>query len=137
MKKTLIALCLLICATTAFSQTAHHHVVIQLSSNDTLAWKGVIGNIKHLREELGNETQIEVVAHSNGIEFLTSAKTTQALEIESLSKAGVKFVGCENTMKMRKMTKDQLLTVAGTVSSGVAEVVKKEEAGWSYLKAGF
>jgi len=137
MKKQFLFLILTFCSFAAFSQNKGHHVVIQLSSNDTLAWKGVIGNIKHLREELGDATEIEVVAHSNGIEFLTTAKTTQAAEISALSQSGVKFVGCENTMRMRKMTKDQLLPVAGTVSSGVAEVVKKEEAGWSYLKAGF
>jgi intracellular sulfur oxidation DsrE/DsrF family protein len=32
--------------------------------------------------------------------------------------------------------KEELLKVAGTVPSGVAEVILKQESGWSYLKAG-
>jgi intracellular sulfur oxidation DsrE/DsrF family protein len=32
--------------------------------------------------------------------------------------------------------KEMLLNVAGTVASGVAELVIQQENGWSYIKAG-
>ena len=49
---------------------------------------------------------------------------------------GVAFVGCENTMTRKNMTKDQLVPFALTVDSGVAEVIRKQEQGWSYIKSG-
>jgi intracellular sulfur oxidation DsrE/DsrF family protein len=39
-------------------------------------------------------------------------------------------------MKKKNVRKDDLLPLATTVDSGVAEVVRKQEAGWSYVKSG-
>ena len=39
-------------------------------------------------------------------------------------------------MKKQNVTKDQLLPFVTTVDSGVAEVVRKQEAGWAYIKGG-
>jgi intracellular sulfur oxidation DsrE/DsrF family protein len=39
-------------------------------------------------------------------------------------------------MKRKQLTKDDLLPFAITVDSGVAEVVRKQAAGWSYIKSG-
>ena len=56
--------------------------------------------------------------------------------ITALTTSRVKFVACENTMKRLKIQKEDLLSAAGTVDSGVAEVVRLQEADWSYIKAG-
>ena len=64
------------------------------------------------------------------------SNTGLAERIATLATARVKFVACENTMKRLKIQKDDLLAVAGTVDSGVAEVVRLQEAGWSYIKSG-
>ena len=114
-----------------------HKVVIQLTSGDTLAWKGVLKNITHLYETWGDKVQVELVAHGHGVEFLVNGKTTQQARIGELSKKGVQFRACENSLKDRKLTKEDVISAAGTVPSGVVEVVMKEEDGWSYLKAGF
>ena len=37
----------------------------------------------------------------------------------------IKMVVCENTMKQRKITKDQLLPFAGTVPMGIGEIIMK------------
>ena len=114
-----------------------HKVVIQLTSGDTLAWKGVLKNITHLYETWGDKVQIEVVAHGHGVEFLVIGKTTQEARIGELANKGVQFRACENSLKDRKLTKQDVIGTARTVPSGVVEVVMKEEEGWSYLKAGF
>lgn len=113
-----------------------HRVVIQLSSNDTLDWKGLMGNIKHLKEGWGDSVSIEVVAHSGGIEMLMLKKTTQQKNIAAFKKMGVVFVGCENTMRQKNISKDEIVTEAGFVPMGVGEIIMKQEQGWSYLKAG-
>ncbi|MBA3883868.1 MAG: hypothetical protein H0X73_14470, partial [Chthoniobacterales bacterium] len=49
---------------------------------------------------------------------------------------GVVFSACENMMKKKNVTKEQLLPFATTTDSGIAEVIRKQEAGWSYIKSG-
>jgi intracellular sulfur oxidation DsrE/DsrF family protein len=114
-----------------------HQIVIQLSSSDTAAWKGLMNNLKHLKDKWGNSVQIEVVAHGPGIEMLMNAKTTQQIKIIELKNSGVVFAACMNTMKARNLTKDAILSEAIFVPSGVVEIVMKQEEGWHYLKTGF
>jgi len=114
-----------------------HRVVIQLTSGDTLAWKGALKNITHMFDTWGDKVKIELVAHGSGVEFLVIGKSTQEQKISELAAKGVKFYACENSLKDRKLTPENVLRAASTVPSGVVEVVTKEEEGWSYLKAGF
>jgi intracellular sulfur oxidation DsrE/DsrF family protein len=40
-------------------------------------------------------------------------------------------------MRRKNVSRGELLPFATTVDSGVAEVVRKQEQGWSYVKSGF
>lgn len=40
-------------------------------------------------------------------------------------------------MKSQKVTKDQLIPEVEYVPVGIAEIVEKQEQGWSYIKGGF
>ena len=55
-------------------------------------------------------------------------------DIKMYAEKGVSFVACEFAMKKRNVTKDQLVAGAGTVISGVLEIAKKQQEGWSYIK---
>lgn len=123
--------------TTAGSTTVQHRVVLQLSSNDTLVWKGLMNNIKNLKNGWGDSVSIEVVAHGPGIEFLMLGKTTQQEKIAYFRSKGVVFVGCENTLTERKISKESIIPEAGFVKMGVGEIILKQEQGWSYIKVGF
>ncbi|RXK47640.1 DsrE family protein [Aquirufa rosea] len=116
------------------AQSPAHKIVIQVNTSDTTAWHGVIRNIGNLQTALGPNTSIEVVAHGSGIGLLIDSKTTQKAKIAELSAKGVSFVACENTIRMNKIDKATILPQSGFVPSGVAEVVLKQEAGWSYIK---
>lgn len=74
--------------------------------------------------------------HGKGLGMILKTNTGQETRLQMLSKSGVVFAACENTMKRMNVTKEQLFPFAATVDSGVAEVVRKQEAGWSYIKAG-
>jgi intracellular sulfur oxidation DsrE/DsrF family protein len=39
-------------------------------------------------------------------------------------------------MRLRKVTTEDLFPFSSQVDSGVAELIRKQEAGWSYIKAG-
>ena len=134
MKKIILTLMIgLVISVSAYAQKAHR-VVIQINSADTTVWHGAMRNIANMQTALGNNTQIEVVAHGSGIGLLIASKTTQQAKIVELAAMGVKFVACENTIRERKIDKATILPQSGFVPSGVSEIILKQEEGWAYLK---
>ena len=113
-----------------------HKVVIQLSSSDSLVWKSLMNNIKHIKDGWGESVQVEVVAYSAGLDMLMTTKSTQQKKIADFMKMGVTFVGCENTMRLRKIDKKEIIADVGFVPMGIGELILKQEQGWSYFKAG-
>lgn len=114
-----------------------HRVIFELTSDSQEAWTGALNNVENLQKSLGaDKTQVEIVAHGKGIAFLKAENAELKARMQQLSEHGVVFAACENSMQKNKLTKADLLPFATTVDSGVGEVVRKQEAGWSYLKTG-
>jgi len=118
------------------AQEKEHKIVFHLASSDTLVHKALVKQIANVLD-YWKTAKIEVVVHNNGIGFMKIEETKTAKEIHILSEKGVVFAVCENTMKQRKLEKSQILSSATFVPVGIAEIVLKEEEGWSYIKAGF
>ena len=137
----LIVLGLLICSSTVVKaqnkKIKLHQVVMQLNSADTSVWSGVLGNIRNFQKVWPGNVTIEVVVHGKALNFLVKEKSHLVSEIEAMTKLGVVFNACENTMNKYGIRKDMLIPVVGSVPSGVAELVVKQEEGWSYLKTGY
>ena len=114
-----------------------HKVVMQLNSADTSAWSGVIGNIRNFQKIWPEQVQIEVVVHGKAIDFLLKEKSHLKEDILKLTSDKIQFVACENTMRKHNITKEMLIEKVGTVPSGVAELILKQEENWGYLKTGF
>lgn len=121
----------------SFAVNPAHKVVMQLSALDTLEHKGLMNNLKHLKEGWGDSVSIEVVVHGPGIDLVTKGKSTQEQALQAMIKKGVKFVVCRNTMMQRNISEQQILSNVAIVPMGIGEIVQKQEQGWSYLKAGF
>lgn len=115
---------------------SQHRVVFELTSEDAEAWEGVLNNAQNLQQALG-PTSIEVVAHGKGLAMLTSSKSGALRErMKRAADGGLMFMACENTMKRQNVKKEDLVPFATTVDSGVAEVVRKQESGWAYVRSG-
>ena len=141
-KKIILAIFISLLTFQGWSQNTNgpvlqHRIVIQLSSNDTLVWKGLMNNLKHLKAGWADSVLIEVVAHGPGLDFLTKGKTTQQEKISHFKQMGITFIACENTMMERKIPKESIIAEAAFVRMGIGEIVRKQEQGWSYIKAGF
>ena len=54
----------------------------------------------------------------------------------AIAESGVVLAACENAMRRNDLNKEDLFPFATTVPPGVAEVVLKDEAGWSCIKGG-
>ena len=126
-------------ATTRGARTdakGRHHIVVELTTDDRDQWQAALNNVENVRKALGaDKTDVELVAHGNGLSMLIAASGGDRARMEELSKGGVVFAACENTMKKQNVAKADLLPFATTVDSGVAEVVRKQEAAWAYLKS--
>lgn len=118
-------------------QAPSHKIVMQLSSNDTMVWKGLMNNLRNLKEGWGDSLQLEVVAHGPGIELLMQQKTTQLETIRKMKAKGIIFYACENTMKEKKIPVEAIILEANFVRMGIGHIVIRQEQGWSYIKAGF
>ncbi len=137
-------LALFMIATTSLSQAQEskpaadktHRIVFEVTMEGPEQWTAVLNNVENLRTALGAGTEIEVVAHSKGLGMLIAKENALTERMKKLADDGVVFAACENTMKKKNVTKDQLVPFAKTTDSGVAEVIRKQEAGWSYIKSG-
>ena len=141
MKRTMVVavvvMGLLTAAHLLAQRTVTHRVVFEVTTPDAALWESVLNNVENLQEALGLQTtQIEVVAHGRGLPLLMKTNTAMEERLRRIGSSGVVFAACENTMRRLNVKKEDLLPLATTVDSGVAEVVRKQDAGWSYLKGG-
>lgn len=121
-------------ARTAAPASDKHKVVFQVSDSDPGKWELALNNIRNLQKDVGNnKLDIEVVAFGPGIAMLKRESSVGSRVQETLA-TGVKVVACENTMRGMRLNKDDMLTNIGYVPTGVFEVMKKQEEGYSYLR---
>lgn len=119
------------------SQTIRHRVVLELTTDATASWEGVLNNLENARQALGpDRTTLELVVHGPAIGFVLPAHQRGAKRMQALADQGVIFAACRNSMNRKKLTDSDLLPFVKVVPAGVAEVVLKQEDGWSYLKSG-
>jgi uncharacterized protein len=122
----------------AISQTPaapKHHVVFQMSEAEGSAWNSLVLHVNNTMKALADDggSQVEVVFYGPGLAMLTKASTAYEGQLKQLSDSGVKLVACRNAMKMRNVKTEDLFPFAGQVDSGIAEMVRKQEAGWAYV----
>ena len=115
----------------------NHRIVFEVSVHGTEQWQGILNNVENLHKTFGGEaTDIEVVAHGKGLGLILKANEALRERLQAIADSGVCFAACENTMHRMRVTREDLMPFVTTVDSGVAEVVRKQEAGWSYVKSG-
>ena len=112
----------------------HQKVILQVSDSLPSKWNLTLSNASNLQELLGKDNiEIEIVAYGPGIDMLR-LESEVGDKIDKAIGNGVKIVACQNTMKAKKLTKDDMLTSIDYVPGGVLEIIRKEKAGWSYVR---
>jgi intracellular sulfur oxidation DsrE/DsrF family protein len=131
-----LAAVLVLIAPPAVAQAAApaNKVLLQVSDNDAGKWNLALNNASNLQTDLGEKNvDVEIVAYGPGINMLKLDSTVANRIGEALAK-GVKVVTCENTMRNMKLAKPDMLGGIGYVSSGVVELIQKQQQGWAYLR---
>ena len=107
-----------------------------MTSGDAADWNLTIGNLRNLLAGFPpGSAELELVAYGPGLAFLKK-ESSSAPAVTVLLAKHVRFVACENTMRVQQVSASALIQGVETVPSGVVEVVTKQEQGWSYIKAG-
>lgn len=106
--------------------------VIHVNFDDVKRQEGGLRNVGNILKE--GEAELEVVCHSGGIGLVMAGKSPQPERVAELIERGVRFVACENTMREKGITPDDLLPGVGTVPSGAVEVIRKQHEGFAYFR---
>lgn len=116
------------------NEPTRQKVVFQVSDADPGKWNLTLNNVNNLMDALGDKNvEIEVVVYGPGIGML-KFDSPVGDRVNEAKLAGVQVVACENTMKAKKMTKNDMLDSIGYVPGGVVEIMKREGEGWAYIR---
>ncbi len=109
-------------------------VVFQVSDGSPDKWNLTLTNARNVLDRLGKDhVQVEIVAYGPGIEALRF-ESLLANRIGQAVQDGVRIVACQNTMKSKHLTADDMLPSIGYVPVGVIELIDREQAGWAYVR---
>lgn len=113
---------------------AKEHVVFQVSDASEATWNLTLANARNALNSLGKDhLDVEIVAYGPGIDLLRF-ESVLGDRIGQAIADGVHIVACQNTMKSKHLTSDDMLPTIGYVPVGVLELISKEHAGWAYVR---
>lgn len=121
----------------ASASAAKHKVVFELNAPAPSGWDQIFHNMDNIVKVFGAEgVQVEAVFFGRGLSMLLKKNTDYEQRLKEAFDKGIVLAACQNSMRAMRVTTEDLFPFAAQVDSGVAELVRKQEAGWSYIKGG-
>lgn len=109
-------------------------MVIQVSESDPATWNLALNNAKNIQKDVGRDNvDLEIVAYGPGINML-KAESEVANRVNEAIDSGVQVMACENTMRNQKLNKEDMNAKVTYVSSGVVEIMRRQQQGYTYLR---
>jgi len=124
-------------ASQAIAQTStpggKERIVIQVSSPETRLWNQALNYVENLQDLYGKDkVEVEIVALGWGIGML-KFDSPLATRVSDALKRGASIHACEVTMRRQKLEKGDMLPDIGYVPAGLAQIIKRQKEGWSYI----
>ena len=116
------------------AQEIKYKAVWDLSSSDTTTQAAVFRQMNNVRAEMP-DVELEVVFHGKGIYTVMKDSIQFRSRIKIAKEMGVSMVVCNNSMKRLKIDAKELASEVVIVPSAMAQLIKKQAQGWSYIKA--
>lgn len=118
----------------ATADKAHYDVIYQLDSEDPKLIKQTMRNISNALDDprLKGKLQVELVAFGAGVAAFRKDQPYEA-ELLALKEKGVILAQCLNTMRERKIGKEELWPFLSFVPSGNGELIIRQAQGWSLV----
>lgn len=121
-------------AASAETAGGKERIVIQVSDDNPKTWNQALNVVRNLQAAYGKDkAEIELVAFGHGIGIL-KADSVMANRIGDTIASGAHVYACENTMRGRKLSKDDMHAKIGYVPAGIVEIIEKQKAGWSVVR---
>jgi uncharacterized protein len=120
----------------SFTTHAQHKIVWEIASGDTVQQRVLYRQINNVLNA-APDTKIEVVFHGYAVYAMLKDTGYYKAQITGLFKKGVVFAVCNNSLKVRNIESSRVMQEAIIVPVAILEIVMKQEAGWSYIKAGY
>ncbi len=109
-------------------------VVFQISDADPASWSQALNNVRNVQQMLGKDkVAVEIVIFGNGIGAARFDSPINERIGETIA-AGVDVVVCENTLKAKKLSPDDMHAKVRYVPAGVVEIMRKQQEGWAYIR---
>ena len=131
------ALCIPALAQESKTPPVKHKIVFELNAPAPSGWDQLFNNVKNVQQIFAADgVQVEIVFFGKGLRMLLKGNDEFAARLKEASEKGVILAACQNTMRAMKIKSEDLFPFSTEVDSGVAELVRKQEAGFSYIKGG-
>ena len=124
----------IVSAQTQTQTPQRNRIVFQVSEADPAKWNLTLNNVKNVQDDLGSKNvDIEIVAYGPGLAML-KLDSVVSNKIGDAIASGVSVMACENTMKVQKLTRDDLASKLGYVPAGVVQLMIRQQQGWAYIR---
>ena len=116
-------------------KTVKHHIVFELNEPEGAAWDSLVKHVNNVRKALAADggSQVEVVFWGPGLNMLLKKNTAYEERLKQLIDDGVTLSACQNAMHVMNVKTEDLFPFATQVDSGIAQIVRRQETGWSYI----
>lgn len=134
MRNYLIFLLVFVWSTQVFSQEKPMKIVFDVTSADPAVHEATLRHVTEMAKNYPN-SMFEVVLYGGSIDMVVSEKSSVLKEIKAMSpNKNVSFAICEQTMKRKNITSNQLIPGVIMVPDGILEIIQKQQQGWGYIK---
>ncbi len=118
------------------AEQVKYRVVLQVSEDSIDKMVSALSTARNVQHIFGPENiEIEIIVYGPGVKTLRYyAPIPIADKIKEVTTEGVRIVACEIAMRTNKLRPSDMLQQVRYVQSGVAELIEKQTAGWSYIR---
>lgn len=115
---------------------SHYRAVYQLNTADTATIRHALANIQNALNDprLKGKLEVELVVYGGANVVYRKDKPYFQKDIENLHKQGVIMAMCENTMRMRKISREELFPIVSYVPSANGELIIRDQEGWTIIR---
>ena len=109
----------------------HYKALYILNQSDDKKIRGIIRNISNALDDprLKGKLEVELVVFGDGVEIYRKTNHYDTL-LTALQGKGVILAQCSNTVRERKINKDDLWPFISYVPSGNGEIIIRQSQGW-------
>lgn len=115
---------------------SRYRAVYQLNTADTSVISHALANIQNALNDprLKGKLDMELVVYGGANILYRKDHPQYEKQLQDLQKQGVILAMCENTMRMRKIKREDLFPIVSYVPTANGELIIRQEDGWAVIR---